>query len=140
MGGRESPKCVADPVMLELAEGLKLLSDPNRLRIICLLLRGERCVCEVEKELGISQQLASHHLNVLREAGFLRARKEGTSSYYAVVEDRLDRIMEVFQRYLGHREKHGEENGAVCCVPTPAALSRGARTVSGKGGTRRWER
>lgn len=137
MGGKGSTKCVSDPMMLELAEGLKLLSDPNRLRIVCLLLRGERCVCEVEKELGISQQLASHHLNVLREAGFLRARREGTSSYYAVAEDRLDRIMGVFQRYLGHREKHKEEYEAVCCAPIPAALSRGARTVSGKGGTKR---
>ncbi|MGQ9537320.1 MAG: ArsR/SmtB family transcription factor [Actinomycetota bacterium] len=123
--------------MLELTEGLKLLSDLNRLRIVCLLLQGERCVCEVEKELGISQQLTSHHLNVLKEAGFLKARKEGTSSYYAVAEDRLDRIMEVFQRYLGHREKHGEGNEAVGCASMPAEFSRGARTVSGKGGTRR---
>jgi len=137
MGGRETLKCLADPGISELAEGLKVLSDPNRLRIMCLLLRGERCVCEVEKELGISQQLASHHLNVLRESGLLRVRREGTSSYYAVVEDKLDRVTEVFLSYLGHRGKREGENGGVCCAPEAAAFSRGTKGVSGKGGTRK---
>ncbi|MBC7246727.1 MAG: helix-turn-helix transcriptional regulator [Actinobacteria bacterium] len=137
MVGRETLRCVADPEIIELAEELKILSDPNRLRIMCLLLRGERCVCEVEKELGISQQLASHHLNVLREDGLLRVRKEGTSSYYAVAEDKLDRVVEAFLRYLGHRGRREGENGDACCTPAPAALSRGAKSVSGKGGARR---
>ncbi|NPV58392.1 MAG: winged helix-turn-helix transcriptional regulator [Actinobacteria bacterium] len=113
---RAALKCVADPGIIDLAEDLKVLSDPNRLRIVCLLLRGERCVCEVEKELGISQQLASHHLNVLKESGLLRVRKEGTSSYYTVVEDRLDRVTEVFLRYLGYRKGSREEGVLACCT------------------------
>ncbi len=103
MAGAEKIKCVADPGIVELAESMRVLSDANRLRVMCLLLRGERCVCEVERELGISQQLASHHLNVLKDAGFLVARKEGTSSYYAVVEEKLERALAVMNRYLGHR-------------------------------------
>lgn len=87
--------------MVKLAEDLKVISDPNRLRILCLLLRGERCVCEVERELEISQQLASHHLNVLKDHGFLRSRKEGASAYYSVVEERLGEITRVFMTYLG---------------------------------------
>ncbi len=102
-------RCVEDPGIVELADSLKTLSDPNRLRIVCLLLRSERCVCEVEGELGISQQLASHHLNVLKESEILRVRKEGTSSYYSVAEDKLDRVTDVFLRHLGHRGKLGEK-------------------------------
>lgn len=98
---RTTLRCVEDRSILELAEDLRTLSDPNRLRILCLLLRGERCVCEVERELGISQQLTSHHLNVLKEAGFLVSRKTGTSSYYAVVPERLQRVVGVMRRYLG---------------------------------------
>jgi ArsR family transcriptional regulator len=137
MAGRESLKCVADPGIIELAEDLKVLSDPNRLRIMCLLLRGERCVCEVEKELGISQQLASHHLNVLRESGLLRARKEGTSSYYTVAKDKLDRVTEVFLRYLGYHGKFGEEEEGVCCAPAPAGFQRSAKRVASKRRTKR---
>lgn len=115
MAGGKTLKCVLDPGITELAEGLRVLADPNRLRILCLLLRGERCVCEVERELGISQQLASHHLNVLKEAGFLVSRREGTSSYYSVVAGRLEGIMEVMRRYLGRKEEDGENALGYCC-------------------------
>ncbi|WP_287155574.1 metalloregulator ArsR/SmtB family transcription factor [Candidatus Solincola tengchongensis] len=101
MAEKQTLRCVVDPGIVELADGLKILSDPNRLRILCLLLRGERCVCEVERELNISQQLASHHLNVLREAGFLESRRAGTSSYYAVVAERLEGILDMMRRFLG---------------------------------------
>lgn len=106
--------CVDDPGILELAEELKVISDPNRLRILCLLLWGERCVCEVEREMGISQQLASHHLSVLKESGLLRVRKEGTSSYYSVVTDKLERTLGLFTRYLGHVEEKGGGEAARC--------------------------
>lgn len=114
---RQELKCVVDPGIAELAESLKVLSDANRLRIMCLLLGGERCVCEVEKELSISQQLASHHLNVLKEAGLLRSRKEGTSSYYSVVEEKLERTMAVMNRYLGRHKAGRGACGSACCAP-----------------------
>lgn len=133
---KQALKCVADPGIAELAEGLKVLADPNRLRIVCLLLRGERCVCEVERELGISQQLASHHLNVLRESGLLKARREGTSSYYTVAEERLDRLTGIFLRYLGYRAGPGGEPERVCCASAPsitAGQGGGSKKRGGQG-------
>ena len=109
------PKCVSDPGIIELAEGLKALSDPNRLRIMCFLSQGERCVCEVEEELGISQQLASHHLNILKDKGLLELRKEGTNSYYSIRVDELRRENELFTRYLDPRKVNTEARGASCC-------------------------
>lgn len=126
MAKRENLKCVDDPGIVDLADGLKTLSDPNRLRIVCLLLRGERCVCEVERELGISQQLASHHLNVLREGGFLSLRKEGTSSYYAVDRGKLKRITDTFLTHLDYKKETGPPGGdLVCCGGPERARSRG---------------
>ena len=115
MAESKALKCVEDPGIVDLAEDLKVLSDPNRLRIMCLLLRGERCVCEVEEELRISQQLASHHLNVLKESGFLSSRKEGTSSYYAVERRKLGIMTRTFLAYLDSREKGGGEEDIACC-------------------------
>ncbi|MHB8895873.1 MAG: ArsR/SmtB family transcription factor [Candidatus Geothermincolia bacterium] len=113
MAGRE-PKCKKDPRIIELAEELRTLADPNRLRIMCFLSRGESCVCDIETELGISQQLTSHHVNVLREAGFLKLRKEGTRYNYSIDREFLKGVNEVFMEYLDYRNAGCGGQEAVC--------------------------
>jgi len=111
----EAPKCRKDPRIVELADALKSLSEPNRLRIICYLSGGEGCVCDVERELGISQQLASHHLNALKDAGFLNVRKESTSSYYSIDTENLKGINETFYEYIDYRRvKPGKRQSCGC--------------------------
>ena len=69
---------VATPtdVSAPLATFLKLLADPTRRRIFLLLLRGETCNCELTGLLGLPQNLISHHLRQLREAGLVRSRRD----------------------------------------------------------------
>lgn len=71
---------------------LKLMSEPNRLRIFALLTSGERCVCEIEEAVSLPQNLVSHHLGVLREAGLIRARREGRWIHYSIDRAALGRI------------------------------------------------
>jgi ArsR family transcriptional regulator len=136
MAERETLKCVADPGIVDLAEDLKILSDPNRLRIMCLLLKGERCVCEVEGELGISQQLASHHLNVLKEGGFLASRREGTASYYAVEREKLEAMTQTFLTYLDYK-KRASKTDVVCCGLPDETRSKPRARGSRREGARR---
>ncbi|MBK5092527.1 MAG: winged helix-turn-helix transcriptional regulator [Actinobacteria bacterium] len=113
--GREPLTCRNDPRIVELAEGLKTLSDPSRLRIICFLSKGEACVCDIEQELGVSQQLTSHHLHVLKDAGFLRMRKEATRSLYSIDVDYLKRVNEIFAEYVDWRNVAvGRQQVSVC--------------------------
>jgi len=58
------------------------VSDPTRLRLLRLLQREELNVQEMVRILGMNQPRISKHLAVLREAGWLRQRKEGTWSWY----------------------------------------------------------
>jgi len=71
-----------------LATTLKIISEPNRLRILCLLQNGEEyCVCELTEHLGdISQSLLSHHIADLREAGLIVGEKRGLRVYYKLTE------------------------------------------------------
>ena len=101
---REPPKCRKDPRVEELAEAMKMLSDPTRVRILCFLRGGEACVCDVEQYLGISQQLTSHHLHVMKYAGLLRMRKDATRSLYEIDVDFLKRINENFEEYIDWRK------------------------------------
>lgn len=65
---------------------LKALADETRLRIVALLSHGELCVCHVESALGLSQPNASRQLGVLRNAGVVDTRREGSWIYYRLVD------------------------------------------------------
>lgn len=74
----------------QTADRFKALADPTRLRILELVSNGEQCVCELVDRIDVAQPLLSHHLKVLRDAGFVRARREGRWTYYALDRERLD--------------------------------------------------
>lgn len=68
--------------MQDLLDIFKALSDETRLRILKLLERGELCVCDIVTALGMSQPKVSFHLNTLKEAGFIKDRKDGRWIHY----------------------------------------------------------
>ena len=67
---------------ISLTRVFRALSDPTRLRILCLLLPGELCVCDIVNTLRISQPMASRHLAYLRRAGLVEARRDGLWMHY----------------------------------------------------------
>ena len=80
------------------------LADENRLRIIEVLQGGEQCVCDLQASLDVGQSLLSHHLRVLREAGLVRARREGRWVHYAL----SDELLRTVEAWLSDtREKAG---------------------------------
>ena len=64
------------------ALALKLLSDETRVRVLCTLAEGERYVGDLCDFLGHSQPALSHHLALLRVAGFVEGRREGKNVFY----------------------------------------------------------
>jgi len=73
--------------MEQLVRAAHAISDPTRVRVLNLLLQRECCVCEVMDVLRISQVNASRYCNTLKDAGFLRMRKEGRWKHYSVDRD-----------------------------------------------------
>jgi ArsR family transcriptional regulator, arsenate/arsenite/antimonite-responsive transcriptional repressor len=76
-----------------LAQTLKALADPARLRLLSLVAgssTGEACVCDLTGPLGLSQPTVSHHCKVLVDAGLLTREKRGVWAYYALVPGALD--------------------------------------------------
>ena len=60
----------------------KTLADPTRVRILALLEREELAVQELMEALGMAQSRVSRHLAILREAGLVRDRRDGTFVFY----------------------------------------------------------
>lgn len=67
------------------SEMFKALSDPTRLKIMYILKNGELCVCEIMAALEKPQSTISHHLNVLKNAGLIKWRKEGIWMHYKLL-------------------------------------------------------
>jgi len=63
---------------------MKVLSNPDRLMILCQLSKGELRVGEIEEVLGIVQPTLSQQLTVLRDEELVTTRREGKSIYYQV--------------------------------------------------------
>jgi SAM-dependent methyltransferase len=76
--GEGSPTLAAET----LQKIFKTLADPTRVRILALLEREELAVQELVDVLGMTQSRVSRHLGILREAGVLRDRREGTFVHY----------------------------------------------------------
>lgn len=81
----------ASDLASDLIDVFKLLSDETRLRIVLLLLEvGELNVRSLCERLNQSQPAVSHHLSLLRVAGFIERRRDGKSNYYHVVQEKLE--------------------------------------------------
>ncbi len=65
---------------------LKALANSQRLRILCLLVGGERSVSEINTEVELSQSALSQHLARLREEGLVTTRREAQSIHYALAD------------------------------------------------------
>ncbi len=76
----------------EMAQLFKALSDPNRLKIIRLLLEGETCGCTLIDSLPVSQPTMSYHLRMLAEAGIISSHKDGTWNKHKVNKDKITEI------------------------------------------------
>lgn len=73
----------------------RALGDETRIRIIALLSHGELCVCHVESALDISQPNCSRQLGILKAAGIVDSRREGTWVYYRIVEQEVESVQSV---------------------------------------------
>jgi ArsR family transcriptional regulator, arsenate/arsenite/antimonite-responsive transcriptional repressor len=71
----------------DLTAVLKVLADPNRLRVFKALMRGASCNGWLAEELDLPANLLSHHLKVLRDAGLVKDRRDAVDGrwiYYQV--------------------------------------------------------
>jgi ArsR family transcriptional regulator len=72
-----------------LAERLKALGDPTRLRMLDLIAAQEEplCVCDITPHFSQNQPTISHHLRILRDAGLIETEKRGIWAFYWTTEE-----------------------------------------------------
>ena len=88
----------------QIIPALKVLGEPNRLRILCGLGFECRPVTDIINATGLAQTNVSFHLRVLREAGFVRAERRGPFIYYCLADPELLRILRDLKQWLDTRQ------------------------------------
>jgi DNA-binding transcriptional ArsR family regulator len=116
----------------EISEILKLLGNPQRLLIACLLCEGEYAVSEIEEKLGIRQPTLSQQLGALREAGVIEGRREAKAVIYHLVDARMRHLLDALYRIFCPTglQAHGAESLAQSHSRPRVAPSAGAASFA----------
>ncbi|MBR2913662.1 MAG: winged helix-turn-helix transcriptional regulator [Oscillospiraceae bacterium] len=83
----------------------KAFCDENRIKILQLLIDGEKCACKLLEEMNITQPTLSHHMKTLLDSGIVEGRKEGKWMHYSISAEGLQKA----QEYLDFLKSNGGE-------------------------------
>ncbi len=86
-------------------EFLKVVAEENRMKILCMLRSGEKCVCDIWQFLDIPQNLTSHHLKVLKDFGLVDDRKDGLRVYYSINKKEVNKYNSLLNKFLQSYEQ-----------------------------------
>lgn len=82
-----------DEDLYDLAELYKIFGDSTRVKILCILLSCEICVCDIATLVGVSQSAISHQLRLLKQANLIKPRREGKTVYYSLADSHVKTII-----------------------------------------------
>ncbi len=86
--------------LIKLSDFLELISNKNRLRIICILGLKEKCVCEIYEYLNLSQNLTSYHLNLLEKKEIVSWDKKGVNVFYKLNNEKLKNNIKLLNKFI----------------------------------------
>ncbi len=89
-------------IFTHFARIAKAMASPNRLELLEALAQGERSVEKLAQATGMPIANTSHHLQVLREGGLVRSRKEGVQVIYSLSDDEVPQMLGCLRR-VGER-------------------------------------
>ena len=105
--------------LAEQARAFHALSDPRRMQILAVLRDGDRCVCDLQDDLGLAQSLLSFHLKTLRDAGLVTVRRSGRWAHYSLSRPTLAQVSEVIAELQQPGHDHVDDT---CCAPLTSAI------------------
>jgi ArsR family transcriptional regulator len=96
---------MSDRAIEMVAHRFKLLSEPTRLRLLQILMQGERSVNELVAEAHTTQANVSKHLSILADGGLVARRKDGACTRYRIADPSLVTLCELVCRSLQDRNE-----------------------------------
>ncbi len=82
-----------EELLKELADFYKVFGDSTRIKILCVLLESEMCVCDLAEVLKMTQSAISHQLRVLKQMKLVKNRREGKTVFYSLADGHIQTII-----------------------------------------------
>ena len=82
-----------DHTITMVANAMKQLGDPSRLRIFWLLCHTEECVIDIASIVNMTSPAVSHHLKLLKNAELITSRREGKEMFYKAADTKLSQAL-----------------------------------------------
>lgn len=89
-----------DGLLSDLADFYKVFGDATRVKILCVLLESEMCVCDLAELLGMTQSAISHQLRILKQNKLVKSRREGKSVFYSLADDHVRTIVDQGREHI----------------------------------------
>ncbi len=105
------------------AELCKVLTDPKRVMLLSALCGGERTVSELAEIVGCSLPNASQHLGVMRNAGLVGTRREGTAVVYRLEEPSIAEACAIVDGIARRRLGQGPDASSTFAIPARPAVT-----------------
>ena len=109
--------------VVALAHVLKALGEPNRLRIVNLLMEGVQCNCELGDALAMAPNLISHHLRVLREIGLVQVERDVIDARWLYYSLNIEMLKQLSQTFGGFFDPMHIQARHPSCGPQAAYVS-----------------
>lgn len=79
--------------LYDLAELFKVFGDSTRIRILFVLFKSQVCVCDLAKELNMTQSAVSHQLKILKQNKLVKSMRVGKSVFYSLEDEHVYNII-----------------------------------------------
>lgn len=102
----DADRPLADGEAERLADAMSAFTAPSRLRLLYVLLGGERSVDDLAGAAGLSPTVASQQLRVLRQLGAVTVRREGRHAFYRLADHHVADLLAAIRHSSEHRADH----------------------------------
>ena len=85
-----------------LSAFFKMMGDPTRIRMMCVMAQGEMCVQDIASALDMTKSAISHQLSGLKENKIVKSRREGKNVFYSIDDDHVHTVLNIAMTHVKH--------------------------------------
>ncbi|MBO4616541.1 MAG: winged helix-turn-helix transcriptional regulator [Lachnospiraceae bacterium] len=93
-----------DDRIYDLADLFKVFSDSTRIRILYVLMDGEKNVSDISEAVEMNQSAVSHQLKTLKTSHLVKVRRDGKAMLYSLADDHVETILKIGMEHISEED------------------------------------